>query len=351
MMKKNDNRYITSSLNMLQYGSDPGLVHLQSGERYDFVDESVLEIMFFFLTPQSLENIPDTMSFDAVNVCIKEGFIVPVTQGLSIWERYGWQRAAQLLFSQQNLQYLENKASSKAQGELIEKRRKSIGAYSAQSPYPKRFVVKTDRSIQLKYDNADTETLDWEKIFLRSSVRDFADTPVAYADFCATLVGATKNIRDAEQSKKSGDNFFLLNSFYSWTILYVYVQNVEDIPKGLYQFEPLSMKLHFIRHATDKQASGVIQHQYWIGGGGFCLFIGSQWERYAWIYRHSRAYINLLIQLGEISQELLCQSYSRGLGGWMTPAVTESKANKLFDAPSNVDIIYFMKFGHKKSRP
>ena len=99
MMKKHDNQYVTSSLHVWQYGSDPGLVNLRTGQRFDFVDESVLEIIFFFLRPQSLECIPENMSADAVDVCIQEGFIVPVTEGLSIWQRYGWQRAAQLLFS------------------------------------------------------------------------------------------------------------------------------------------------------------------------------------------------------------------------------------------------------------
>lgn len=348
MIKKNDNQYITSSLNMFQYFPDPGLVNLRNNERYEFVDESILDVMFFFLTPSSINNLPSSIDSEAVAVCIKEGFIVPTSQGLSIWEKYGWQRAAQLLFSQQNLQYLEDVTSDKTQGSLIEKRRKSIEDYSSQSSYPERFLVKTDKSVQLQYDGPEEVAINWEKVFLRSSVRDFSDKEVSYDDFCATLFGATKNIRDAEQSKKSGDNFFLLNSFYSWTVLYVYVQNVSNIPQGLYQFDPLSMKLYFIRRTTDKQVSNVIQNQYWIGGGGFCIFVASQWERYAWIYRHSRAYINLLIQLGEVSQEILSQAYSRGLAGWMTPAVTESKANKLFSAPPGVDIIYFMKFGHKK---
>ena len=48
-------------------------------------------------------------------------------------------------------------------------------------------------------------------------------------------------------------------------------------------------------------------------------------RRMAWLYRHSRAYLHLLTQVGSLGQELLTAATELGLGGWTSPAVHESR--------------------------
>jgi hypothetical protein len=125
---------------------------------------------------------------------------------------------------------------------------------------------------------------------------------------------------------------------------------VSGVDRGIYFFDVEKMELKLIREGLeDTEVSNCIQGQEWIRGGGFSLLIGADWDRYSWIYRHSRAYINLLVQIGELSQEFLLPAYTKGLAGWMRPAVTESIASSLCQVQDdNVDLLYFMKFGNKK---
>lgn len=190
--------------------------------------------------------------------------------------------------------------------------------------------------------------IDLDAMYHRRSYRSFSKRAVPLASLANVLFEATRNIRIAEASKADGDEFYLLNSFYSWLNLYLVVQGVEGLGAGVYQYDPQDHALTDLGLAavSNEQIGSAIQGQSWIGGGGFCLLIGVQWERYAWIYRHSRAYLNLLIQVGEFAQEVLMSAYSNGLVGWMTPAVGEGDFARLLSLEKGCeDITYFIKLG------
>jgi hypothetical protein len=285
-----------------------------------------------------------------INLCIDNNLVLNIDEykGSSLWEDYGWSRAAYLTFSQQDLEYGDYKDGDPAKLELVNVRRNLMSEYLQRDPYPVRHIFNGGKKLKLVSDNKNS--IDISTILKRRSVRSFSDQSVDFATFSSILLEATVDIREA-QASQMGDSFFLLNSFYAWTVIYVYVQAVDGVKTGLYFFDVEVSSLVFVHDDIDNsKVARLIQGQSWISGGGFCLLIGAQWDRYAWIYRHSRAYINLLIQAGELSEEFILASYKRGLGGWLTPAVDENLANELclIDEKSNVDIIHFMKFGKKK---
>ena len=170
--------------------------------------------------------------------------------------------------------------------------------------------------------------------------------PVPVSSFADILYRSTIAIRAAECSQEAGDPFFTLNSFYSWLVIYVVVQGIDGVRSGIHFYDPVKHELRLISSTTEHAAVvDAIQGQHWIGGGGFCVFVCAQWERYMWIYRHSRAYINLLIQIGEFNQELLSAASQHGLGGWVTPAVKESKVGELLKLDSDITPMAFVKLG------
>jgi len=203
-----------------------------------------------------------------------------------------------------DLDYLDNIKNTDNQLDFLKKRRSIINSYLKDEKYPKRFKPKG------------------KEIILGSKPK----------------------------YKNSYDFNSILNSFYSWSVIFVYIQGVQGFKKGLYFYNIDNNSLILVDNkVNDLQISKSIQNQNWISGGGFCLLIGSDWERYSWIYRHSRAYINLLIQIGEISEEFLIEAYGRNISGWMTPAVSETLSNKMCKVYNkNIDMLYFMKFGISK---
>jgi SagB-type dehydrogenase family enzyme len=270
----------------------------------------------------------------------------PLLPELEMWERHGWSRAAFLLFSQLDLDYVEPVETAGSLGELTEFRRGTIYGYLDDDPYPQRHTSTSAAILDLSCDRAESEP-DLDAMVRRRSIRRFTAAPIRAEQFGGILHEATENIRIAEDSQAEGDPYFLLNSFYSWLEIYVVVQGVAEIERGVYQYVPQSHQLLSVGPAVDDaEIASCIQQQTWVGGAGFCMFVCADWRRYMWLYRHSRAYINLLIQAGEFSQEVLQAAYARGLGGWVTPALSESKAAGLLRLSDvHQDPVLFIKIG------
>lgn len=320
--------------------------------RYRRLSLAALRMLCFFLIPRTPSEAADADIDEAqIAEALVSSLLVPVDdpayETMSLWEDRRWSRAAYLLFSQLDLNYLEPIERTMALASLSAERRQTIRSYLAERPYPARFLVDDPSPRNLPAPGAGCDSFDLDALVGRRSSRSFAKHAIKLRQLTDTLYHASANVRLATESQAGGDPYYLLNSFYSWLEIYVAVQGVLGVGRGLFQYDPLRHQLRSIREGLDDgEILATIQHQSWIGGGGFCVFVGAHWERYMWLYRHSRAYVNLLIQVGEFGQELVQAAYQRGLVGWMTPAVTEGRAATLFNLDAGArDLIYFLKFG------
>lgn len=320
---------------------------VSSGKIFKSLSRQAVELLH-----QGLPGVNDNIDSDTVSLGQASGILVPADIEGFNWEEKNWSRAAYLTFSQMDLQYEEPEAETASLKELNDYRRKSMGDSLAESHYPEIDLVDTDTVISLKAPTEEEAQIDLDGLMRRKSVRSFADTPVSFQDFSYILHESTMNIRVAADSQASGDPFYILNSFYCWVKLYIVVQGVKGIERGIYQYDPIRHELRLIRKGVeDEEVYECIQHQYWIKNAGFCIFISSHWERYMWVYRHSRAYINLMIQSGELGQEIYVAANKRMLGGWGTPAISESVAANLLGLdPFKEDAIYFLKIGPRKEK-
>ncbi len=319
--------------------------------RYRSLSHEVFELVAFFVEPAPFSaaikagHTRETID-DAIDAGILQLWTDQLCGDSRIWEDRRWSRAGYLTFSQIDLAYIEPTDGLPELRDLSDFRRTEIHNYLQRTPYPGRLLQVSDSPVSLPSVQTESEP-DLDSLLKRRSLRSFGDKPLDLSTFSAVLFESTQNVRTAEQSKKGGDPYFLLNSFYSWLNVFVAVQGVEGLERGVYQYDPLEHRLHLVAlGVTDHQIVECIQYQSWVNGAGFCLFVVVHWERYMWVYRHSRAYLNLLIQLGEFGQEVLQAISRRGLGAWMTPAITESKAGALLRLdPLRQDAMYFLKVG------
>lgn len=355
-----DDVLVTSPLFFI-HPSRSGVVAIDvwHGERFRSLAPEVLELASIFLQPTRVGDVVSAgREPAAVAAALEAGLLVPADTealaGARRWEDHRWSRAAYLLLSQQNLSYTEPTDTRRPHGELVEIRRETIRGFMREQHYPELRLADTAAIIELPppLPSPANPGFDLDALFRRRSVRRYADTPVALATFATILHAATSNVRIANESKRGGDPFYLLNSFYSWLQVYVVAQGVEGVARGVYQYDPEAHQLRTVATGTtDQEILRCIQHQDWIGGGGFAAFFVVQWNRYQWLYRHARAYVNLLIQLGEIGQELLQQASTHGLGAWPTPAIHESNAAALLHLePAGEDAMYFVKVGPRVQR-
>lgn len=329
---------------------------LATRERLRAVSPRAWELLYFFLRPRTRVESRTAGFTEAEEVQAHDaGLLVdadaPASTNMFRWESNRWSRVAYLLYSQQDLPYVEPVDKGHHLSALSAFRRGEIADFQKEAPYPPRFRVDPVQVYRLPVPDAPI-TYSLDSMLGRRSVRRFSDTPVAAGTLGALLHHATANVRIAEDSKADGDPYYLLNSFYTWLHVYVVVQGVEGVRRGVYQYDfDENVLLAVGRQPSDEDLASTIQGQNWIGGGGVSVFVTVQWDRYQWLYRHSRAYLNLLIQIGEFAQELLQAGYQLGLVGWLTPAVAESRAAAMLalDAvDSDVDAMYYLKLGHPR---
>ncbi|KUL36997.1 hypothetical protein ADL22_23040 [Streptomyces sp. NRRL F-4489] len=337
-------------------GGQVSALGLSRRERLRALHPRAWDLLYFFLDPRPATEAtdagyhPDELA-QALAAGLLEDAGAPRTRDMFRWEDHRWSRAAYALYSQLDLPYTEPVEEGHRLPALSDLRREEISRFQSDRPYPPRFRVEP-KAVHPLPAPAEPFVQSLDSMLARRSARKFAATPVTLDDLGALLYHSAANVRMAEDSKAGGDPYYLLNSFYTWLQLYVVVQGVEGVPRGVYQYD-------FAEHALletglapdDAEIAATIQGQNWIGGGGVSLYVTVQWERYQWLYRHSRAYLNLLIQVGEFAQEVLQAAYQLGLVGWLTPAVAESRAARMLgldQVPADADAMYYLKLGYPR---
>jgi SagB-type dehydrogenase family enzyme len=269
---------------------------------------------------------------------------------LGLWERHGWSRPAHLLFSQMDIAY-EDEPDAHDQDALRERRRALVEDYERADAHPEsRWLAQGD---VLNLPAPPPTELALSVLTSRRSVRGFSPTAPSAKELAGVLHGGTNGLRTAAEDRAGGDPFRRLNSFYSWAHLFVAVQDVEGIPGGAYEYDWRGHRL--LRSAESVDEADVlasIQGQRGVLGTGFVIYLVADLRRYAWLYRHSRAYLHVLIQVGELGQELLMAATALGLGGWPSPAVHESRSAALLGLPADdaIEVLSMIKLGRPVRR-
>lgn len=132
-----------------------------------------------------------------------------------------------------------------------------------------------------------------------------------------------------------------------WLSFRVLVQTVEGLKPGVYRLSSDSGKLEScLDHYTRKDLLECLHGQWWLNGGGVCWFFVVSFDELA---KHAETnpknYFEMILLLGEAGQALVNAVYKRGLGTWMTPAVSESLSGKILGLDSNQEALYFFKVG------
>jgi SagB-type dehydrogenase family enzyme len=326
-----------------------GVLDARTGVRGRLTDARGAELMLAFLEPRSLESaVSEGWSLDDIQEARAAGLLVAEEEygRLAPWERSGWSRPAYLLFSQTNLEYAESPQGVRDLAEVTAERRSAVADYEQVEGYPVPGLLAAGRAIDLPPPTEHPPRLGG--LTARQSVRAFSREPPRAAQLGDVLHAATQSHRLIAADRASGDPFRLLNSLYSWAHLFVVVQDVAGLPPGVFEYDWREHRLVTSAESPgEEELLACVQGQRWVLGAGFALFVVADLGGYAWLYRHSRAYVHVLIQLGELGQEILMTATELGLGGWTSPAVHESRTARALGLPDDpaVEALSVVKLG------
>ncbi len=327
----------TSPLLFSYTGRDGRLVTWEARSRVRFRLSSTraVELVLSFLEPQPVDPSAVDAGAGELAAAREAGLLMSGEEHarVSIWERNGWSRAAYLVLSQMDLPYLESPRADEDVDAVRDRRRAAIERYERAAPYPQPALLADGPAFELPAPAPVRRTL--AALTSRRSVRAFAGA-LGAEQLAGIMHAATAAMRTVAEDRRDPDRFRLLNSFYSWAHLFVLVQRVEGLPAGVFEYDWSANRLLAAAPApSEAQLLACVQGQRWALGPGFIVFVVADLRGYAWLYRHSRAYIHLLMQVGELGQELLTAATELGLGGWTTPAVHESHVAELLGLPAD----------------
>ncbi len=321
----------------------------QRGTRFRLTGARAAEIATAFLEPRPAgEAQDDGFTPDELRQAREAGILVSGDdlERLGLWERSGWSRAAYLLFGQMDIPYRESDGATDDRAAMTARRREAVREYESESDYPRPAALADGPALELPAPEPVVSGL--SSLTRRRSARAFSPRPPEAGQLAGVLHDATENFRLVAGDRAGGDPFRLLNSLYSWAHLFVVVQEVDGVPAGVFEYDWAN---HTLLRAgpspSDDALLASVQRQRWVLGKGFAIFLVADLCGYAWLYRHSRAYLHVLTQIGELGQEVLMAATDRGLAGWPTPAVHESRAAELLGVAENesIDPVCMIKLG------
>ena len=327
----------------------------RDGRRFRLAGGRAAEIVTAFLEPRSITSAErDGFTAEELQEACGAGILVPgeEQESMGLWERNGWSRPAYLVFSQMDITYLELDGAEEESRALIGRRRVAVDEYRRTQDYPTPRLLADGDPVDLPRPATVAPRL--SALTSRRSARGFSASPPSAEQLAGVLHTATAAFRTVAADRAGGDPFRLLNSFYSWAHLFVVVQEVEGLPPGVFEYDWADHRLLTAAEPPDDDAlAACVQGQRWVLGTGFVVFVVADLRGYAWLYRHSRAYLHVLMQVGELGQELLTAATALGLAGWTTPAVHESRSAALLGLPGDddaVDVLSMLKLGRPRDR-
>jgi SagB-type dehydrogenase family enzyme len=326
----------------------------RAGGRFRLGGKRAAEIVTAFVEPRAVgAAVRDGFTLEELQEAREVGILVSEEEyePLALWERNGWSRPAYLMFSQMDIPYREAGEALEDRAALTRVRRAVVEEYRSSEPYPEPVPLAGGPALDLP--GAEPANPRLASLTARRSARGFSPTPPGIEELAAVLHGATHGFRTVADDRAGGDPSRLLNSFYSWAHLFVVVQNAAGVSPGAYEYDWKEHRLLGAADAPDEAAMlAAVQGQRGVLGPGFVLFVVADLRGYAWLYRHSRAYLHVLIQVGELGQEILMAATELGLAGWTTPAIHETRTAALLGLPEDdaVDVLSMVKLGRPVPR-
>jgi putative peptide maturation dehydrogenase len=171
----------------------------------------------------------------------------------------------------------------------------------------------------------------------RSTCRNFTEAALPIADLATTLhrVFAAQGVLETtagaailKKNSPSGGSMHPIEAF-------VLAQRVEGLEPGLYHYHCTNHALEPLR-AMSAQAAGCAAHelvagQAWFANAPVLVLMAARYQRNFWKYRnHAKAWKVVQLDAGHLSQNLYLSATEQGYGAFITAAINDECAERLF---------------------
>ena len=171
-----------------------------------------------------------------------------------------------------------------------------------------------------------------DAVYARRSCRRFTADPIPLSllgDLLRLTAGVVQSIDDDQLGAA------LLKSSPSAGArtpaeVYVYADRVAGLGSGLYHYAPTRDGLEAIGPPVPRELRlSAVGGQPWLADGAALVIHTAVVERTRWRYRSRRAYRDILLELGHVSQTMLLSASAMGLGAVFATALQDAELERL----------------------
>ena len=131
---------------------------------------------------------------------------------------------------------------------------------------------------------------------------------------------------------------------------YVVALNVDGLENDIYYYNPDHHNLEKLGSANinlKDSLTELLWGQYYSKGISFGVFLTGRMDLAAWKYKHSRAYRNVLLDVGHLSQTFQLCATAEGLNTWITGAFNDSEIENIISIDGvNESVLFFVCAGY-----
>jgi SagB-type dehydrogenase family enzyme len=217
---------------------------------------------------------------------------------------------------------------------------------AAFQPPPSPFKNYPDRPL-IPVRSGAPDDRDWtnrgllDALYRRRSVRDFGPEGVTLAELSAILEVAA-GVVERQDDPVLGTFLFKTSASAGGCQaieLYVLAPRVEGLTPGLYHFSPERSGLEDLgREASADEVRAAVGGQPWLARAPALIIFTAVIERSSWRYETRRAYRDVLIGLGHVSQTVLLTATAMGLGAVFATALGDEALERLIDCDPVAEI-------------
>jgi SagB-type dehydrogenase family enzyme len=180
-----------------------------------------------------------------------------------------------------------------------------------------------------------------DALYSRRSVRDFSPEAVTLAELGAILEVAA-GVVERKDDPALGPFLFKTSASAGACQaieLYVLAPRVEGLTPGLYHFSAERSGLEDLgRDGTPDEVRAAVGGQPWLARASALIIFTAVIERSSWRYETRRAYRDVLIGLGHVSQTVLLTATAMGLGAVFATALGDDALERLIDCDFMAEI-------------
>ncbi|MCH2188326.1 SagB/ThcOx family dehydrogenase [Candidatus Gracilibacteria bacterium] len=268
-----------------------------------------------------------------------------ISEEIRVWVFYKWMHALYYYYGSKKPNYIEPNHSN-----WNDIRIKTHKNYIADTGLPELYKkIKSIKNIKLGkvLDLPDGSFLDL--LYARKSVRNFNNEKVTFDELSTIFYIGLRGVKEVREniSNYMSDLSQLKQSEYIAFEFYIMIYNVEGIEPGIYHYNLENNEFCLIKKGNySNEVTDIQMGQKVIERSKFSIYIGVDFYRYMWRYRYSKKYTLLLMQVGKVAQQIITISQVLGIGSFMSPAIKDSKIEKLIGLDGiNESVVYFLSFG------